>query len=103
MDRISTLKKFLEANPDDSFVQHGLALEYVKAGDDHEARMLFENILQHDPGYVGSYYHLGKLYERIGETALAVSAYENGMLAAREAKDQHAFNELKAAHDDLTF
>ena len=103
MDRISTLKQFLESNPDDSFLQHALALEYVKRDDDREARIVFEQILQKNPGYIGSYYHLGKLLERIGETGLAIGVYENGMLQAKEANDQHAFNELKAACDDLTF
>lgn len=103
MDRISTLKQFLEKSPDDPFLQHGLALEYVKMNDDQEARIVFQQILLKDPSYVGSYYHLAKLLERIGETEQAISVYENGMLVAKEIRDQHAFNELKAACDDLVF
>ena len=61
MDRIEKLKEFLVANPADSFVQHALALEYVKLGDDAGARKLFENILNRDENYIGSYYHLAKL------------------------------------------
>ena len=64
MDRIDKLKEFLKADPTDSFVQHALALEYIKLGDDGEARRLFETILEREPGYVGSYYHLAKLLER---------------------------------------
>lgn len=102
MDRISTLKQFLESSPDDSFLQHALALEFVKLNDDREARIVFEQILAKDPSYIGSYYHLGKLLERLGETEQAISVLENGMLVAKEQKDQHAFNELRAAYDDLT-
>ena len=72
MDRIAKLKEFLRVNPDDSFVQHALALEYVKAGDDAVARKLFENILTRDKSYVGSYYHLAKLLERKDEKDTAI-------------------------------
>lgn len=101
MDRIEKLKEFLAANPDDSFVQHALALEHVKAGDDAEARKLFENILNKDANYIGSYYHLGKLLERSDEKESAIRWYELGMLKAKENGDMHAFNELQAAYDDL--
>ena len=101
MDRIAKLKEFLAANPDDSFVQHALALEHVKAGDDAEARKLFENILTRDETYIGSYYHLGKLLERIDEKESAIKWYELGMLKAKENGDMHAYNELQAAYEDL--
>lgn len=101
MDRINKLKGFLEANPGDSFLQHALALEYIKAGDDEQARLLFENILSSDPSYVGSYYHLGKLLESKGDITLAMEWYQKGMLAAKAAGDNHALNELRAAYEDL--
>ena len=101
MDRIAKLKEFLAANPDDSFVQHALALEHVKAGEDAEARKLFENILNKDENYIGSYYHLGKLLERNDEKESAIRWYELGMLKAKANGDIHAYNELQAAYDDL--
>ena len=101
MDRIGKLKGFLEANPGDSFLQHALALEYIKEGDDNRAKMLFENILAADPSYVGSYYHLGKLLERNGDASLAMQCYEKGMQVAKAAGDNHALNELRAAYEDL--
>ena len=42
MDRIAKLKELLETNPRDSFLQHALALEYIKLGDDDTAKKLFE-------------------------------------------------------------
>jgi Tfp pilus assembly protein PilF len=103
MDRIQKLKEFLTGNPHDSFVQHALALEYVKIGDEREARRLFENILQHDENYIGSYYHLAKLLERTDAREDAIRWYEKGMKKAKEAGDQHAYNELQGAYEDLTF
>ena len=102
MERIDKLKDFLKANPADSFVQHALALEYIKLGDEAEARTLFEQLLSRDPGYVGSYYHLGKLFESKGEMDSAIRWYEQGMAQAQKSGDKHAFAELKSAYDELT-
>ena len=103
MERIEKLRTYLQASPTDSFLQHALALEYIKLGDDAQARLLFEEILLREPGYVGSYYHLAKLLERVGETELAIEWYEKGMAAARAAGDNHSYNELQMAHEDLTY
>lgn len=103
MDRIEKLKDFLKQDPADSFVQHALALEYVKAGKDSEARKLFEEILSRDPGYIGSYYHLAKLFERSGDTGSATKWYEKGMEQAKNAGENHAYNELRSAYEELTF
>lgn len=102
MDRIERLKEFLSANPNDSFVQHALALEYIKTGDDQSARQLFESVLQRDENYVGSYYHLGKLLERNGDSNAAIEVYQKGMVKAKEAGEQQAYNELQGAYEDLT-
>jgi len=103
LERIEKLKSFLVSSPADSFVQHALALEYIKLGDINGARKLFEDILTREPGYIGSYYHLGKLLENSGEQGLAVEWYKKGMVQAKKANDNHAYNELQAAYDDLTF
>lgn len=102
MERIEKLKNFLADNPGDSFLMHALALEYVKVKDDGSAESLFNELLMQHPEYVGSYYHLGKLLERRGAEDAAVKIYENGMEKAKEAKDNHALNELKMAWEDLT-
>jgi Tfp pilus assembly protein PilF len=103
VDRIAKLNEFLKANPADSFVQHALALEYIKLGDDEQARGLFEDILKREPGYIGSYYHLAKLLERNDKTEEAIQVYEKGMEEAKKAGDNHAFGELRGAYEELTF
>lgn len=97
------MQEFLQANPSDSFVQHALALEYIKLGEEPKARALFENILAADENYIGSYYHLAKLLERIQETDAAIAVYEKGMERAKAAGDNHAYSELRSAYEDLTF
>ena len=103
MDRIEKLKEFLAASPTDNFLQHALALEYIKLGNDAAARSLFEEILTRDPGYVGSYYHLAKLLERTGNIEEAIRVYEKGMEIAKSAGENHAYGELRGAYEELTF
>ena len=103
MDRIKKLKEFLEKNTADSFIMHALALEYIRLGNDAEARQLFETVLENEPGYIGSYYHLAKLMERIGENEKAISVYEKGMEEAKRSGDHHSFSELKSAYEELIF
>ena len=103
MDRIERLKDFLKENPDDNFLHHALALEYMKLGDKDRARQIFEDILERDPGYIGSYYHLAKLLEGQGENDLAISWYEKGMEAAKKTGDNHAYGELRSAYEELKF
>ena len=93
----------LKASPADNFLRHALALEYIKEGNDTEAKALFLNILQQSPEYVGSYYHLAKLFERMGDNPSAIEWYEKGMKATKEAKDNHAYNELQSAYEDLMY
>lgn len=103
MDRISKLKEYLQDSPGDSFLQHALALEYIKTGDDLQARELFESIVAREPGYIGTYYHLAKLLERKGDIDAAVKVYEKGMEEAKRAGDDHAYGELRGAYEELTF
>jgi Tfp pilus assembly protein PilF len=103
MEKIEKLKQFLNENPGDSFLQHALALEYVKAGEDEQAKKIFEEILARDPGYVGSYYHLAKLLERRSDIQEAIACYQKGMEEAKKAADSHAYNELRSAYEELIY
>ncbi len=102
MDRIAQLKTYLAESPDDSFVKHALALEYVKLGDDAEARKWFEGLLEKDENYTGSYYHLCQLLQRTGDHDAAMKWYEKGLLKTKEKGDRHAYNELFSAYEDYT-
>lgn len=101
MDRIAKLKEYMKTAEKDSFLQHALALEYIKTGNDEEAKKLFNEILKREPTYIGSYYHLGKLLERTGDTAKALRVYERGMQEAIAANDNHSYAELQGAYEDL--
>ena len=103
MDRLEKIKEMLVENPKDSFLCHALALEYIKLGNDDDAKKLFVSVLENEPGYIGTYYHLAKLLERIGETDKAIKVYEQGMEEAKKAGDDHSLSELRSAFEELTF
>jgi Tfp pilus assembly protein PilF len=101
LDRIHSLLLLLERSADDSFLKHALALEYIKKGNDAEARKLLESLLEKNPAYEGSYYQLAKLLERAGDTEAAMKWYQRGMAAALNSGNQRTFNELQAAYEEL--
>lgn len=100
MDRIEKLKEYMKTAEKDSFLQHALALEYIKVGKNEEARKLFNEILKREPTYIGSYYHLGKTLEKLGDAPKALRVYKRGMEVAEAAKDNHSYIELQAAYED---
>lgn len=100
-NRIEKLKVFLAQTPNDDFLRHALAMEYIKVGNENEAKKFLESVIENNPAYVGSYYHLAKLLERSGQLGNAVQCYKNGMEAAKIANDKHAYNELRTALEEI--
>jgi len=101
MSRVDKILEMMQSGGKDAFLQHALALEYIKLGQLEPALEQFLELLSANPDYVGSYYHLGKLYESLGDAKNAISAYEKGMEVAKKLKEQHAYNELMSARDEL--
>ena len=95
--KIKTLARNIKANPNDSFSKFALALEFLKQDDIRRAKMLFEDVYQNDPDYVGVYYHLGKLYERLDDLSRARQLYEEGIPIAAEQKESRTKQELEEA------
>ena len=101
MSRIEKLLEYMKTSGKDSFLQHALALEYIKIGNDEEARKLFNEILLREPTYIGSYYHLGKLLERVGDYDKAIRISKRGIEEAQKADDHHTKMELQGALEDI--
>lgn len=94
---MAVLLDYLEQDPDDPFTRFALALEYLKVGDEPEARRAFEGLVEERPDYVGTYYHLGALYERQGLKESAIATYRAGIQVAEQQRDVQARSELQSA------
>lgn len=97
MDRLNQLLQFYEEDSDDPFTRFALAQEYLSRGQVDEALDFFEGLIDTDPDYVGTYYHLGKLYERLDRTEEAIATYEDGIEVARDQGEQKSLSELQDA------
>ncbi|HYE96359.1 MAG TPA: tetratricopeptide repeat protein [Rubricoccaceae bacterium] len=97
MDRLATLLGFLREDPDDPFTQFALAQEHARRGDVEAALGYYEALVRDHPDYVGTYYHLGKLYRVLDRDADALRTWREGVAAATRAGDAHARAELQDA------
>lgn len=100
--KIKKLATYIKENPDDSFSKFALALEFKKIEQYDKARVLFENIRNSDPGYVGVYYHLGKVYELLEMNKQAAITYKEGIRIASSNKEkERTVSELREALEEL--
>ncbi|MEI6816170.1 MAG: tetratricopeptide repeat protein [Bacteroidota bacterium] len=102
-NRLEQLKTFLQEEPNDPFLQYSMALEYLKLDEDQEALKVFENLMKEQPDYLPTYYHLGKLYEKLLNTEEAIRTYEIGILLARKQNNSRTLRELNEALNNLRF
>ena len=97
-NRLDKLLEFLKNEPNDEFLQYALATEYLRLNDTEKALAYYEKLIANHPDYVGTYYHLGKLYEALIRKDDAIATYEKGMEAARRMRDNHALAELQSVY-----
>jgi len=95
--RLEQLKKMLSEDPEDSFLLFAIAKEYEGLGQLDEAIKGFVTLVEKDAKYVGTYYHLAKLYEEVENGEKAIATYEAGIVMAQQLNDLHALAELKNA------
>ena len=96
--RLDKLLEFLRNEPEDEFLQYALATEYLRLNETGKALQYYENLVNKHPDYVGTYYHLGKLYEALNRKPDAINIYERGMEIAKKKRDNHAFAELQTVY-----
>ncbi|MDF2430370.1 MAG: hypothetical protein JWP44_1 [Mucilaginibacter sp.] len=102
ISRLEKLLEFIKNEPEDPFLKYALATEYLRLNETDKALEYYEDLTAHHPNYVGTYYHLGKLYEALGRKEDAIKTYETGMKVTREQRDNHALSELQAVYNELT-
>jgi len=95
--RLQQIQEMLKNEPQDSFLNYALALEYAKASDIEKAIELIEALLVRDENYLGAYYQLGSYYEQAGRTKSAVEIYKKGTIIAQQQQNKKTLGELNEA------
>jgi tetratricopeptide (TPR) repeat protein len=101
ISRLEKLLEFIKNEPGDPFLKYALATEYLRLNQTDKALAYYEDLAQNNPNYVGTYYHLGKLYQALGKRDDAIKTYETGIKVSREQKDNHALSELQSVYNEL--
>jgi Flp pilus assembly protein TadD len=92
--RKQQLEELLAADPNDSFVRYGLAMEHAGAGQDEEAVRCLRELLGRDPDYVPAYLQAGRALLRLGRDEEARAAFTQGIAVAGRQGDAHAAGEM---------
>jgi tetratricopeptide (TPR) repeat protein len=101
INRLERLLEFFKNEPNDPFLKYALATEYLRLNNTEEALRFYLDLLDKHTDYIGTYYHLGKLYEQLGQQDDALKVYEQGIEVGKRIKDQHALSELLGAYNSL--
>ena len=96
-NRLEYLQKLLESTPNDPFLLFAIAKEHENDQNKDQALMFYLQLKSSDPSYIGTYYHLGKLYELEKDVQNAILTYKEGIEMSRQAGDRHALSELQGA------
>ena len=99
--RIDSLKKFLEAEPGDTFAHYAIGLEYASLQELQPAIEKFEEVITLDPNYVPAYHQLGLLFAKVNRKIDALKILEKGIEIAALCGDTHAKAEMAEAIDEL--
>ena len=97
MSRLNDILEMLKSEPNDSFLNYALALEYGKDGDIKKAIELIKELLNRDENYLGAYYQLGKYYEESRMIEEAANTYQKGIFIAKQQQNRKALGELNEA------
>ena len=93
--RAESIERMLEKTPNDPFLLYGLALEYIKVGNQKEGVLRLQQLTETHPDYQATYQQLGQVLSQSGEISQARAWLEKGIIAAKNAGDSHAAGEME--------
>ena len=100
-DRLNSLLKLLEQDPDDSFLLYGIALEHISTSNYEEAERYLSSIIKKDSDYVPAYMQLAQVYENLNLIDKAKNIYKEGIEIARKNNNSHAADEMEDFLNEL--
>ena len=99
--RLEQLQKLLAADPNDAFLNFGMAMELSKLQRYEESLAQFDRTLQKDPNYVAAHFHKGKTLIAMGDIPRAKEELERGIRQAEACAEFHAKSEMEELLNSL--
>ncbi|RUL89582.1 tetratricopeptide repeat protein [Tautonia sociabilis] len=94
--RRQALEASLAADPTDTFLRYGLAMQCLRDGDVDEGRRMLEALIaDHPDDQVAAYQQLGQSYMDEGDADHARAYFTRGIDTARARGDLKAANEMQ--------
>lgn len=100
-NRLEQLISILEKGSKDPFIRYAIATEYLKQNNVEKSLFYYEDLIKENPDYVGTYYHLGKLYTQLDRIEDAKQTFQEGMKQAKASNNSHALGELQQIYQSL--
>ena len=101
MSRSEKLRQLLDQDPDDVFLNFGLAMELAKEGRIDSALERFDRVLELDPAYLTAHSQKALVLIDLERFDEARAALEAGIEAARTAGDAHAESAMQTVLKSL--
>lgn len=101
MSRRAKLEALLAETPDDTFLNYAWALQVAGEGEPDLAIERFDRLIETDPHYVPTWFQLGQLLAKRGDSDRARQILVQGIEVARRAGDDHAEGEMRGFLESL--
>lgn len=94
MSRLEQLQKLLAAEPNDAFLNFGLAMELAKQERFDESLAQFARVMELDPNYTAAHFQKARTLITMGDYDAAKEALQCGIRQAQSIGDSHAAAEM---------
>ncbi len=101
MPSLDQLQKLLANEPQDVFLNFGVAIELARLGRVDESVAQFDRVIGFDANYCPAYFQKGRTFLAAGRFDEAKAALRAGMDAAERAGDAHAKGEMGDLLDSI--
>ncbi|GMU34136.1 MAG: tetratricopeptide repeat protein [Planctomycetia bacterium] len=101
MSRLEQLQNLLAKEPEDAFLNFGLAMELAKNSRFDESLVQFERVMQFDPNYIAAYFQKAKTLLTMGDEDAAKAELRRGIAQAQACGEMHAKGEMEELLNSL--
>jgi predicted Zn-dependent protease len=95
------LQEMLVAEPKDTFLRYGLALEFAREGQPQEAVARLRTLIADEPNYVPAYFQAAQMLLKQGESSAGAELLRSGIAAAQAQGNSHAAEEMSALLEQI--